>query len=102
MKAAALGEHRHAVERAGDQLALVANHAGLRKPGDVGVLDLHRIPQLVAEESEAGSEDDRGARLARLDGVADGRRGGLHVGCGAHVMLASSFWMEAQRASRSR
>src|SRR5690349_664506 len=75
MKAAALYQHGNVRERSRHQLALVADDAGLRKAGDLGIRDAHGVLHLVPEEAEAGSQDDRHAGTA-LPETASHRVGG--------------------------
>src|SRR2546426_970637 len=71
MKATALHDDRHALERPADELALVARGAGLGEARDLLVWDPHGVPNRIGHAGEAGAEHDRGARLELAEALRD-------------------------------
>src|SRR5438445_759932 len=75
MKAPALHQDRHALERPTVELALVTRGAGLGEPRNVPVRDAHRIADSISHAREARAEYDRDARLQLAEFTRDdGRR----------------------------
>src|SRR5436190_8830639 len=75
MKATGLYENRHALERAGHQLSLVARDARLREAGNGAVEDANRVGDCVREKPQARAQDDRDARFERAQTFAYRRDG---------------------------
>src|SRR5882762_2160394 len=74
MKAPALHDHRHPLERPAHQLALVARGAGLGEARDFLIWDAHGVAHRIGHAGQARAEHDRGARLELSESARDGSR----------------------------
>src|SRR3989440_1833542 len=75
MKAAALDQYRHALERAGDELSLVARSGGLGKARNCGLRNADCGLNRIGHRSQTRPQDDRDARLERAEPARDGVSG---------------------------
>src|SRR5207249_4334461 len=74
MKATALHDNRHALERAADELALVARGAGLGEARDLLIGDAHRVADRFGHAGEARAEHDRDAWFELAEFTRDDSR----------------------------